>query len=230
MGLNGIVGLSEDDNVDSDCPLEGNGKTMTMTKNIAVEVFRTKYQAVTNYNTKIPDSVKLSLKEMVKEFKDDIDRQKRKQPLQFTHKVIGIDEMSTSGLSSLGTTKAVSDFYGMLLNQSRKADLIIFYTQQRFKDLLKSLRQHTNNICMPEKYHYSDNSICLNSNCNRKDHYIQVFRIKPKPYKLVDIIDCQKWGNLYNTKDYVSMENLTDNDLSSVLNKKVKKGRVVHED
>jgi len=61
---------------------------------------------------------------------------------------------------------------------------------------------------MPEKYHKDDNTLCYFHKCERP-HYIKVFLVRPF-YKMLEILDCEKWGKLYNTKEVVHMEDLTD--------------------
>jgi hypothetical protein len=200
MGLYGIVGKPEDEYVHKIGALEGNGKTLTMVDFLQRDYLKTGCKVYTNFKTYIKNSEQKTFKQMVMMFKD--------RTLQNCS--VGIDELGTN-LNSLGEDKIRMSFYTFLLNQARKGNVKIYYTQQNQMDLIKKVRTRTNPTFIPEKFHTSDHSMCINPLCKRQ-HYVKIFIVKPV-FKYLYSIKCDVVGKLYDTNEFIDREELSDDEI-----------------
>lgn len=181
--------------------LRGNGKTLTVT-NYLYEDYLEGRLIYTNYYTSfsnVMDTQKIV--ELI--FNSDINK--------FQNVSIGIDEIQLI-LNSIGTKGKALKFIMNLIAQSRKRNVDIYYTTQRFLDIHKRLRTQTDMIFEPFKkhYHYEDNNLildetCIKDNCN-KPHIICVYPKRPELFKIIKYIYADKVGNLYDSNQIIIEE------------------------
>lgn len=163
---------------------KGNGKTATMTfalllakypkAKINLETGKitlgkpSKTKIFTNYYVSFADKI-MSPEEMVHMFLND----------ELRNCIVAIDEMqvlfdSHFGIQrSKGKKVSLQELIMRLAQQSRKRNVEIYYTTQRFANVHKVLRVHTNYVFEPVKYHY-DGNICILDKCKEK-HIIRVY-------------------------------------------------------
>ena len=189
---------------------KGNGKTATMTlallmakypkAGINMDTKKIKLgrpsgvKVYTNYNVTFADKV-MSPEDMVYMFMHD----------ELKNCVIGIDEMQVLFDSHFGIKQSkkgkmsLQELIMRLAQQSRKRNVEIYYTSQRFANVHKVLRVHTNYLFEPIKYHY-DGSVCILDRCNKK-HFIRIYDLMhttpPWEYPLDIIVD------FYNSDEIV---------------------------
>lgn len=169
-----------------DIALRGNGKTCTMTYYLMKEHFYSKRIVYSNYQTTFsafltPEEIK---NKILTENLENI--------------AVGIDEMQLF-LNSLGEKKKViEELIHLLLAQTRKRNVNVYWTTQRYRDVHIRLRTQTDLIIIPEKVHV-DGVLCARDNCE-KSHLIYVYSVElPYPDRtLLEIFPPETIGKYYN--------------------------------
>ena len=115
--------------------------------------------------------------------------------------IICISEMQQV-LNSIGSTFDQILFIDMFASQLRKLDVDLYYDTQRFNNIHKRLRVHTDYIMIPYKTH-EDNSACNFDRC-KKPHKIFVYCHKPEGFKKpLKCFNATKVGQHYNNKEII---------------------------
>ena len=195
--LIGIVGYPDLDYYYRNINIRGCGKTLTMTYYLLMAYLKEKRTIISNYHIKIND--KKRIKYMPTDEIVDIILSGKVYNVS-----VGFDEFQDK-MTSLGEKKAKIKFYSKLINQSRKANVDIYYCSPLFKDINNRVREKTNVGLNPIKRHVDDNSICFSDSCERP-HYIQVNCFKPIE-KVIRYLNPEVIGKYYDT-----MEIINEND------------------
>lgn len=181
----GFVGTITDE---SETPISGNGKTCSMTGLAYLDYLEHK-TIWSNYETVFSDKV-IGLQAMI----DKIGNKPH------PNLILCISEMQRL-LNSIGSSQGEVLFIDAFASQLRKLQVNLYYDTQRFNNIHKRLRIHTDVIFIPMKYHF-DNSPCMYNNC-LKPHKIFLYSHKPRKHKWRCIFDASEVGKLYNTNEIV---------------------------
>ena len=108
--------------------------------------------------------------------------------------------LNNSGVSVKVRKNLITNF----IAQTRKANIDVILTTQRFMQLHKELREQTDVILLAAKYHYNKHcitDICKVDNC-QKDHVVRLFNMNTGQY-LPYVLNCKEIGKLYNSNEIV---------------------------
>lgn len=180
--------------------IRGNGKTLTATY-YAYRDYQQGRKVLTNYQTSF--SKMMSTKQMVDYIFES----------ELRNVTVVIDEIQVI-LNSIGTKGTVLKFVEQLLNQSRKRNVDIWYTTQRYLNVHVRLRQQTDVLLEPykldvipipgtKKYKIDTSHICTIDSCD-KHHLIVVKSKVPFVVKPITMLKAWKVGNLYDTNEIIS--------------------------
>lgn len=183
--ITAFVGTYSDD---SDTPISGNGKTCSMTGFAYIDYLAGK-RIWSNYYTTFSEEV-IGCQAMIEKIGNTPN----------PNLILCITEMQTV-LNSIGSTNEQILFIDSFASQLRKLDVDIYWDTQRFLNIQKRLRIHTDIIMIPIKFHMN-NAQCNFNRC-QKPHKIYVYSLKPPKRKARIIFDATEVGKLYNTKDIV---------------------------
>ena len=171
--------------------IRGNGKTLSAVYLAKMEHDKGR-KIYTNFYTSF--SQMYHMNDLIQMFADD----------KLHDVVVIIDEaqiyLNNSGVS----VKTRKDLITHFIAQTRKADIDIILTTQRFMQLHKELREQTDIILLASKYHYNEKGltdICKIDNCKRQ-HAVRLFNLNTSSY-LPYVLDCEKIGKLYNSNEIV---------------------------
>lgn len=185
MSIIAFVGTINDE---SNTPISGNGKTCSMTGVSYLDSVKGR-TVWSNYHTVFSDEV-IGMQAMIEKIGNE----------PHPGLILCVSEMQQV-LNSIGSTYDQILFIDMFASQLRKLDVDLYYDTQRFNNIHKRLRIHTDNIFVPYKCHM-DNRPCNFNRC-MKPHKIFLYSHKPRKDKWCAIFDASKVGKLYNTKEIV---------------------------
>jgi hypothetical protein len=118
--------------------------------------------------------------------------------------LVVIDEaqiyLNNSGISVKARKAMITNF----IAQTRKSNVDVILTTQRFMQLHKELREQCDVILLASKYHYNARGVtdaCTVDNCTRP-HVVRLFNMNTSKF-LPFVLDCQKIGELYNSNEIV---------------------------
>lgn len=171
--------------------IRGNGKTCSMTGYLLLYK-RQNYNIITNYQTDFSEI--MGFQQMINTLDD-----KKEHP----NTILGISEMGRL-LNSLGTETRKALFVENFVRQIRKLDVSIMYDDQRYMNIHKRLRVHTDTVLIPQKMHLN-NEPCYNDLC-KKEHIINVYSEIPYKEKRIRAFYASKVGAHYNTKEFIEDE------------------------
>lgn len=172
--------------------LKGNGKTVTQTYYLLRDGIRDKRDVITNYYTDF--SKVASTKEIIDLFLNS----------QLENNAIGIDEIAGI-FNSYGSNQKVIKFGQKLFSQSRKYDVDVYCTWQRFNDLHIRIRAFMDIILVPLKVHADTFQDCRNTRC-KKEHRILVYSSLPFRRKPIKIINPAEVGKHFDTNQIINEE------------------------
>jgi len=184
-----IVGTYNDNKIGS---IRGNGKTMTAVY-LAYQNYQNNQKIYTNFKTTFGKM--MTLNELVEMF--------RKKDL---HDVTIIIDEAQIYLMNAGTkAKTLKEVINLFIAQTRKRNIDIILTSQRFLNLHKQLRLHCEIILIPIKYHLNEKNqlttLCQLDNC-KKSHAICIYNVFTEEY-LPFILNPIEIGKLYNSNEIV---------------------------
>ena len=168
-------------------PISGNGKGVTNTGLAYLNHIKYHKRIWSNYTTDFSEKV-CGLQEMIDTVGDE------PQP----DLIFVITEMGKV-LNSLGSPQRKVLYVENFVRQLRKLEIDFQFDEQRFKTVHLRLRNFTDKIFIPMKFH-TDYEPC-NYNLCKKPHYIAVYSQVPKKPKPVIIFDATKVGQHYNTNE-----------------------------
>ena len=115
-----------------------------------------------------------------------------------------LDEIQKDFNSLMGYTpiKTLVEFANIANAQTRKRDILLYWTTQRAADIPLRVRVQTDILLQPVRVH-ADGTRCTMASCSRK-HYIQVYSREPARLKPIIILDCANVGKFYNTNQILS--------------------------
>ena len=175
-------------NDESNRPISGNGKTNSMTAISYLDSLDGK-TIWSNYETTFADKV-CGFQEMIDEIGG----------IEHPDYILCISEMQQI-LNSIGSSTQQVLFIDAFASQLRKLDVDLYYDTQRFMNIHKRLRIHTDVVYIPYKCHM-DNTPCNFNRCT-KPHKIYLYSAKPFKEKYCAIFDASEVGKMYNTKEIV---------------------------
>lgn len=175
-------------NDESDTPISGNGKTCSMTGYAYLDYLQGKH-IWSNYETTFSEEI-IGMQSMIEKIGAD----------EKPDTILLISEMQQV-LNSIGSTYDQILFIDSFASQLRKLDVDLYYDTQRFNNIHKRLRIHTDVILIPHKYHL-DNTQCNFNRC-LKPHKIYIYSQKPFHQKHRVCFDASEVGKLYRTKEIV---------------------------
>jgi hypothetical protein len=163
--ITAFVGTVSDE---SDTPISGNGKTCCMT-GVSYMDFLSGRKVWSNYYTDFSEET-IGMQEMIEKIGD----------APHPDLILCVSEMQHV-LNSIGSTYDQILFIDAFASQLRKLDIDLYYDTQRFNNIHKRLRVHTDVILVPIKYHM-DNTPCNFNRC-QKPHKIFLYSHKPRKTK-----------------------------------------------
>lgn len=180
----GIVGTIDDYSTGGS--IRGNGKTMAMTY-YGYQAHKNGHTIYSNYYTNF--STIITLNELMDIFTNK----------NLSNTTVLLDEIQVY-LPNQGVKRGIlQDLIGRFISQTRKREIDIFYTTQRFKNLNNQLRIHTDEILLPVKTH-EDGKQCASDKC-KKDHYIHIF--SQYSDDAITILSAANVGKLYNSNEII---------------------------
>jgi len=176
---------------DSKCPISGNGKTGGMTGIAMLDHYQKNKTIWSNYYTDFSDKV-CGLQEMIDEIGDE----------QHPDLILCISEMGQI-LNSLGSKTKQVLFVEKFVSQIRKLEIELYWDAQRFRSIHLRLREFTDVIFIPRKYHF-DGLEC-NYNLCKKPHKVSLYCYKPEQENNEPKIsfDMSKVGLHYDHKEVI---------------------------
>lgn len=196
MGTTAFVGCYDDE---SEAPISGTGKTLSMTGFGYLDSLNGKI-IWSNYQTTFSDEV-IGFQAMINKI------QKELKPLSSYQDnferpglILMITEMQEI-LNSCGSESNKILFVDSFAHQLRKYGVDLYYDTQRFKNIQIRLRTHTDTILLPFKRHM-DKHACYSTQC-LKEHLIDVYSLKPPRDPPIVRFIASKVGKKYNTYQVV---------------------------
>lgn len=199
MGVVAFIGCMDED-FDNPCPISGTGKTCAMS-GLGFFDSLNKKTIWSNYHTSFSDEV-MGFQKMVDKIVNELkplthyDPQKEERP----DIILLVTEMQEI-LNSCGSENNKILFVDSFAHQLRKYGVDLYFDTQRFMNIQKRLRTHTDTIFIPYKRHF-DLSSCYAPRC-LKPHYIDVYSQKPFIPKPIVRFNAVEVGKLYNTYQVV---------------------------
>jgi len=184
-----IVGTYNDVKTGS---IRGNGKTLSAIF-LAYKDYLEGKNVYANFYTTFGHTV--TLNDLTELFKNE----------KLSDTTIIIDEAQVY-LSNAGTkAKTLKEIINLFIAQTRKRNINIILTSQRFLNLHKQLRIQCDIILIPTKHHLNKKGqladICIKDNCT-KEHAILIYNVNQDCY-LPYILNPLKIGKLYNSNEIV---------------------------
>lgn len=171
-------------------PIRGNGKTCAMT-GYGYLNFRENKKIYANYQT---------------DFAELMGFQNMINTLGYSphpDTILMVTEMGKL-LNSLGSEVHKALFVENFVRQLRKLELTLYYDDQRFMNIHKRLRIHTDMVFILEKIHH-DGKLCYNDLC-KKEHIINVYSEKPFKKNRIRAFDAVEVGKHYNSNEFIMDE------------------------
>lgn len=168
-------------------PIRGNGKTNAMT-GYGLLNSREGKKIYANYETDFAES--MGFQKMINTFKNT------PQP----DTILLITEMGRL-IGSIGSETQKVLFVDAFVRQLRKLKLTLYYDDQRFMNINKRLRVHTDMVFITEKVHI-DESLCYNDLCE-KDHIINVYSEIPFKQERIRAFYAAEVGKHYNSGEFI---------------------------
>jgi hypothetical protein len=175
-------------NDESNTPISGNGKTCSMTGVSYLDNLDGR-EVWSNYYTSFSDKI-IGMQQMIELIGDT----------PHPDLILCVSEMQQV-LNSIGSSYDQILFIDGFASQLRKLDVDLYYDTQRFMNIHKRLRIHTDIIYLPYKTHL-DNTPCNFNRC-MKPHKIFLYAYKPMMRKYRCVFDASEVGKLYDTKEIV---------------------------
>jgi len=191
MGTVAFVGCMNDE---SNAPISGTGKTCSMT-GFGYLDYLEKKTIFSNYETTFSDEV-IGFQEMINKITNELKPLTDYSKNERADIILLVTEMQEI-LNSCGSENNKILFVDSFIHQLRKYGVDLYYDTQRFMNVQKRLRTHTDIVFIPYKRHF-DLSACYNTRC-KKPHYIDVFSQKPYIEKPVVRFNALEVGKMYNT-------------------------------
>jgi len=172
--------------------IRGNGKTLSAIF-LAYKDYLEGKKIYANFYTTFGQTV--TLNELTNLFRDE----------KLSNTTIIIDEAQVY-LSNTGVkAKTLKEIINLFIAQTRKRNINIIVTSQRFLNLHKQLRIQCDIILIPTKHHLDKNGqlgeTCIKDNCI-KNHAILIYNINQDCY-LPYILNPLEIGKLYNSDEIV---------------------------
>lgn len=178
-------------------PIRGNGKTNFMTLFLFLDKLSGR-DIYTNYYTSF--SKVLPTEDIVKMILSG----------KLKNVTIGIDEIQII-LNSLGSKKDVVLFCDKCFSQTRKSNIDIYATTQRYMNVHVRFRTQCDIVYIPVKKHL-DNKVCKLDRC-KKDHILYLFQERPKVIRYILKVRPELIGKLYDS-DQIIDETINFKDMN----------------
>lgn len=205
MGVTAFVGCYDDESL---APISGTGKTLSMTGYGFLDSIDGS-EIWSNYDTTFSDEV-MGFQAMIDKIKKERkpkDIRELNKPVCFDNEgseernlILLVTEMQEI-LNSCGSSSSQILFIDSFAHQLRKYEVDLYYDTQRFMNIHKRLRTHTDKILLPVKRHLNLKP-CLSSRC-KLPHLIDIYSIKPNLSYPIKRFNAMKTGVLYNSHQVV---------------------------
>jgi len=171
--------------------IKGNGKTLTAVYLLNLDNKRG-YKCYSNVKTTFTEH--MNTRDVYELFTDSTS----------TGIAILLDEIQKDFNSLAGYTeiKTLVEFANIASAQTRKRDILLYWTTQRAMDIPMRMRVQTDYLLQPVRIH-ADGKRCAMASCD-KSHYIQVFSREPMRLKPIVTLDCRNVGKLYDTHEVLT--------------------------
>lgn len=197
MAIISFVGCYDDE---SESPISGTGKTLSMTGFGYLDSLAEK-EIWSNYHTTFSDEV-IGFQQMINKIKTELKPLKSyNDVLERPGIVLLVTEMQEI-LNSCGSENNKILFVDSFAHQMRKYGVDLYYDTQRFLNIQKRLRAHTDTILMPFKRHLNKKP-CYSTQC-LEPHLIDVYSLKPNREKPIIRFVASVLGKKYNTYQVVT--------------------------
>lgn len=180
--------------------VRGNGKTLAAVY-FAYQDYKAGRDIYTNFYTSFSTLYKIN--DLIELFENE----------QLENATVIMDE-AQKYLNNSGVKVAVrSQIVGSFIAQTRKKNVDVILTTQRFGQLHKELREQVDIVLISCKYHYDEKEqkltdVCLKDNCTRR-HGIKVYSVNALPPQFVKqngrdiILNPEVIGQYYNSNEIV---------------------------
>lgn len=172
----------------SDTPISGTGKTCAMTGYGYLDYLEGA-SIYSNYHTEFSDKI-MGFQAMINQVKGVVSPNVK----------LLVSEMQNV-LNSIGSTQQQVLFIDSFASQMRKIDIDLYYDTQRFMNIHKRLRIHTDIILIPYKTHLDDKG-CYFNRC-KKPHKVYIYSQKPYKPNPIKCFDASQVGKLYDTYEII---------------------------
>jgi hypothetical protein len=167
----------------------GNGKTMAMTW-FGYEDYLEGRKVLSNYKTSFTEMA--TVENMVEMFNTtDL------QDITFL-----IDEIHVV-FDSLGHKQNKTRLITNMITQTRKRNVDLYFTTQRWKNVHTRLRSMTAYVLQPIKVHPESGRVCNQDSCKAEHEIIITCVLPRKPWPL-KILNCEAVGGLYNSNQIIT--------------------------
>lgn len=196
MGTIAFVGCYDDE---AETPISGTGKTLSMSGFGYLDSLAGK-TIWSNYYTNFSDEV-IGFQQMINKIRSELKPLTSYQDvLERPGIVLLVTEMQEI-LNSCGSENNKILFVDSFAHQLRKYGVDLYYDTQRFLNIQKRLRAHTDTILVPFKRHMNKKP-CYSTQC-LQPHLIDVYSIKPNREKPIIRFVAEVLGKKYNTYQVV---------------------------
>lgn len=172
--------------------IRGNGKTLSAVY-LAYNSYKEGKKVYTNFYTTFSEMV--TLNDLVELFKDK----------KLTNTIVIIDEAQLYLMNSGVKASTLKEVINLFIAQTRKQNVDIIVTTQRYKNLHVQLRTQIDDILIPIKYHLNKKGglteICNNDAC-KKQHAICILNLNTNEF-LPYILNPNIIGKLYNSEEII---------------------------
>jgi hypothetical protein len=171
--------------------IKGNGKTLTGVYLLNLDSKRG-YKCYANIDTSFTE--KMTTRDVYELFTDST----------ATGIAVLLDEIQKDFNSMAGYTpvKTLVEFCNIASAQTRKRDILLYWTTQRAHDIPLRARVQTDILLQPVRIH-ADGQRCSTASCSKR-HYINVFCREPARALPIVTLDCINVGKLYNTNQVLT--------------------------
>ena len=172
--------------------IRGNGKTLTATF-LAYNAHKDGRKVYTNYYTTFSEMV--TLNQLITLFKNE----------QLENVLVVLDEVQVYLMNAGVKAKTLKEIINLFIAQTRKRNIDVIVTTQRYKNLHRQLRIQCDTILIPLKYHIDDKGqmtdLCARDNCE-KNHVVIVYNAITQDF-LKFVLYPETIGKLFNSDEIV---------------------------
>lgn len=172
--------------------IRGNGKTLSATF-LGYQAYKDGRKVYTNYYTTFSEMV--TLNELLTLFKDG----------ELDNVLVILDEAQVYLMNTGVKAKTLKEIINLFIAQTRKRNVDIIVTTQRYKNLHRQLRVQCDLVLIPLKYHLNESGrmsdLCTRDNCD-KSHVVIIYNAITQEF-LKSVLYPEEIGKLFNSDEIV---------------------------